>query len=209
MVGKTRRRTVQKDFGCASARQAGRRGLSRPGLYRLFSWLFSFDGSQLPPNLLEIVETFFAGEPFGGEHGPFGEAAAVLGIVAKVNAVRVRLEDNFVHSDYFAFPERRDLQIFGAAAGFAHQSLDCDGGARRRVFFVGVMALKNLPRVIVAEGGSGAAGGVKKKIHPNGKVRGIDESRSMLFDELSNAVEFVVPPGRADDHVLAGTHAGF
>ena len=31
----------------------------------------------------------------------------------------------------------------------------------------------------------------------------------MLLDEIADLVDFVVPAGSADDHILAGLHAGF
>ena len=55
---------------------------------------------KLPPDVFEIVEAFFAGEPFGGADGAFGEAAAGLGVVAEVDAVCSGFEDKFVEADH-------------------------------------------------------------------------------------------------------------
>ena len=54
---------------------------------------------KLPPDVFEIVEAFFAGEPFGGADGTFGEAAAGFGVVAEVDAVGGGFEDEFVEAD--------------------------------------------------------------------------------------------------------------
>jgi len=61
--------------------------------------------SQLSPNVLEIVEPFFAEEPFGGTDCAFGEAAAGLGVVAEIDAIARRLKDDFVQAHDFAFAE--------------------------------------------------------------------------------------------------------
>jgi hypothetical protein len=106
--------------------------------------LFSFDGSQLPPNILEIVEALFPGEPLGDQDSAFGEAAAGFGVMAEIDAVGGGLEDDLVQTYDLALAKGSDFQIFVGSTGFAYQPLDCDCRAGGRVFLVDVMALKNL-----------------------------------------------------------------
>ena len=94
--------------------------------------------SQLAPDVFEIVETFFAGQPFGGADCAFGETAAGFGIVAEIDAVGGGFEDDFVQADDIAFAEGCDLKIFvfgrTVAAGLADQALERDCGAGGGVF---------------------------------------------------------------------------
>src|SRR5579871_3567229 len=94
---------------------------------------------KLAPDVFEIVEAFFAGQPFGGTDGAFGEAAAGLGVVAEVDAVGGRFEDELVEADYVAFAEGSDLDGLCLATGFADDVLHRDRGTGGRVLFVGVM----------------------------------------------------------------------
>ena len=71
------------------------------------------------------------------------------------------------------------------------------------------MALENLSGVVVAQGGGGGAGDVEEEIHADGEICGVEESGLVLLDQCADAIDFVVPAGGADDHVLAGFHAGF
>ena len=66
-----------------------------------------------------------------------------------------------------------------------------------------MVTLENLAGVIVVQGGGGGAGNVEKKIHADGEIGGVEEPGSVLLDQISDAVEFVVPARGADDHVLA------
>jgi hypothetical protein len=72
-----------------------------------------------------------------------------------------------------------------------------------------VVPFENLAGVIVAQGSGGGTGDVEEEIHAYGKVRGVDESGSVLLDQGANVVDFLIPSRRADDYVLAGFHAGF
>jgi len=81
---------------------------------------------QLAPDVFEIVEAFFARLPFGSADGAFGEAAAGFGVVAEVDAVGRRFEDDFVQADYIAFAEGCDLDIFSVATGLADHLLECN-----------------------------------------------------------------------------------
>src|SRR5579864_5356262 len=94
---------------------------------------------QLPPHVFEIVKALFAGEPFGGADGAFGEAAARFGVVAEVDAVGWGFEDDFVQADDLAFAERSDLDAFRLLSGVAEDVLEGDRGARRGVFLVDVV----------------------------------------------------------------------
>jgi hypothetical protein len=71
-----------------------------------------------------------------------------------------------------------------------------------------MVALENLPRVVVAKGRGGGASDFIEKIHANGKVWGVDESGSVLLDEGTDAIAFFVPTSRADDHIFTGFYAG-
>ena len=66
---------------------------------------------RFPPDVLEIVEALFPGEPFGGADGAFGEAAAGFGVVAEIDAVGGGFEDDLVQADDVAFAEGCDLDI--------------------------------------------------------------------------------------------------
>ena len=68
--------------------------------------------SQLAPHVFEIVETLFAGEPFGGEDCAFGETAAGFGVVTEVDSVARGFEHDFMQADDVAFAEGGDLEIF-------------------------------------------------------------------------------------------------
>ncbi len=166
-------------------------------------------GLQLPPDVFEIVEAFFSGEPFGGADGAFGKAAARLGVVAEINAIGRGFENNFVQSDDFAFTERRDLQFFAAAAGFEHRLPDCYGSAGGCVFLGDVVAFEDLSAVVALKCCGGGASDVQKEVHADGKIGTVDETGAMVLDQGADAVEFLVPAGRADHHVLAGFDAGF
>ena len=155
------------------------------------------------------MEAFFTGEPFGGADGAFGETAAGFGVVAEVDPVGGGLENNLVQADYVAFAERGDLEILFVTAGFADDLLDRDRSAGGGVFFMDMVTLEDLTAVIVAQGGGGGAGYVEEQIHAYGKVCGVDESCFVLLDQGPNMVDFFVPTGGADDHILAGIHAGF
>jgi hypothetical protein len=69
----------------------------------------TFKFLQFSPHILEIVEAFFAGEPFGGADGAFGEAAAGFRIVTEVDAVGGRFEDDLVEADDVSFAEGNNL----------------------------------------------------------------------------------------------------
>ncbi len=72
-----------------------------------------------------------------------------------------------------------------------------------------MVAFKNLSGIIVFKGCSGSTGDLKKKIHANRKVGGIDESSSVLFHQFPDFIDFFVPSGCADDYVLASFYASF
>ena len=114
-----------------------------------------------------------------------------------------------MQADYLAFAEGCDLESFLLAAGFADYALEGDGRAGGGVFLVGVVALENLAGVIVAQGGGGGAGDVEEEIYADGEIGGVEESCSVVLDQVADVVDFFVPAGGADDHILAGFHAGF
>src|SRR5579862_1304250 len=118
--------------------------------------------SQLAPDVLEIVEAFFAAEPFGGADCAFGEAAAGFGVVAEIDSVGGGFEDDFVQADYVAFAEGCDFEIFAMTTGFADYLLESDRGAGGGIFFLDVVAFEDLAGVIMAKGGGGGAGDVEE-----------------------------------------------
>src|SRR5690349_4561979 len=148
MIGKTRPTHCSKRLRVCICPSGSPEGIVRT---RTLSPIFMafFVGSQLPPNVLEIVETFFSGEPLGSEHGPFGEAAAGLGVVAEVDAVGGGFEDDLVQAHDLALAEGSDFQIFVRSTRFAHQALDRNCRAGGSVLLVRVVALENLAGVIV------------------------------------------------------------
>ena len=60
---------------------------------------------QFAPHVFEFVEAFFSGKPFCGAHCAFGEAAAGFRVVAEIDAIGGRLENEFVQTDDIAFAE--------------------------------------------------------------------------------------------------------
>ena len=76
------------------------------------------------------------------------------------------------------------------------------------IFFLGVVALENLPGIVVAQGGGRGASDVEEEIHAYGEVGGVDESDSVLLDQIADVVKLLMPARSADDHVFAGFYAG-
>ena len=66
---------------------------------------------DFPPDVFEVEEALFVGDPLGRAHGAFGEATAGLGIVAQIDGVSRRLEHYLMHSDHFALAERCDFDF--------------------------------------------------------------------------------------------------
>ena len=114
-----------------------------------------------------------------------------------------------MQADDFSFAEGDDLETFVGTAAFADQPLEGDRGAGRGVFFVDVVALEDLAGVAVAQGSGGCLGYIEEKIHTDGKIRSVDESGLVQFDQMANAIDFTVPASRSYDHVYAGYRAGF
>jgi len=108
-------------------------------------------------------------------------------------------------------PSRKesDLEIFWAAAGFADYVLDGDRRSRRRIFFVNVMPLEDLSRVVVAQRCGDGACGIEKQIYSHRKIRRENKSCVVPLHQFAHAVEFPIPAGRAHNHVLSGAHASF
>ena len=120
---------------------------------------------HFPPHIFEIVKALLSGYPLGGENRAFGEAAAGFRIVAQVDSIIVRLEHHFMHADDFALAEGGDFYRIANWHSLAHQPLNHDRGAGRRVFFVRMMPLEDLPPVLVVQGSGRAAGGIEEQIH--------------------------------------------
>jgi hypothetical protein len=58
---------------------------------------------QLAPNGAEVVDAGFSYQPLGGTDRAFGESMARFGVVAEIDAVGGRIENDLVHADRVAF----------------------------------------------------------------------------------------------------------
>lgn len=134
---------------------------------------------QLAPDVFEIIKSLFARKPFSGAYRAFGKAAPGLGVVAKIDGIGGRLENNLMHTDHVSFAKRRDLE-FHAGSVLYHITQN-GGGAGGRVLFVDMMALENLSGVVVRQGSSGGAGDVEKQIHAYGKIPSIKQAAAARF----------------------------
>ena len=84
---------------------------------------------ELFPYIFEIVESFFAGDPFRGSHRALGEAFPGFSVVTEIDPIDGGFQHNLVHAHDFAFAKGNDFQIFIPAAGFADCVLERDGRA--------------------------------------------------------------------------------
>jgi hypothetical protein len=112
---------------------------------------------QLPPHILEIVETLLAGNPLRRAHGAIGESLAGLGIVTQFyNKSCQRRTRRTTSCMPTTSPSRNEVISRPSlpAAGLADHVLNGDGRSRRRVLFLSVMSLEDLPRVLMPQSGS-------------------------------------------------------
>src|SRR5581483_996310 len=163
-------------------------------------------GLELLPDFAEVVEALSDGDPLGGAHGALGEAAAILGIVAKIDVVIAGVEGQLVHADDLSFAKGDDLQL--RVACLLHDFLKGERSAGWRIFLVGVVALEDLAEVAVFQRGSRGARNFKKQIYANRKIRAINKAGSGSRDQGADSGQFRVPASGAYDHVLAGSYAG-
>src|SRR5580692_3020181 len=84
-----------------------------------------------------------------------------------------------------------------------------DRRSRRRVFFLTVMPLEDLSRVIVAEGCCGSARHLEKKVYSDGEICCVNKSCAMILDRLLHPVQLRIPPGGANDHVFSRQRTRF
>src|SRR5436309_15941785 len=86
----------------------------------LLSSLFSHDPATTEISTLslhdalpifEIVEALLASQPLGGTHSAFGETTAGFRVVAEINRVIRRIENNFMHAHDVAFAKGDDLKL--------------------------------------------------------------------------------------------------
>src|ERR1035441_7417209 len=96
-----------------------------------------------PPDVAELKDPRFPCEPLRGSHRALGKSLARFGVMTQVDAVAGRVEDEFMHANRIAFAERYDFQFLSPSV--AHNFLDGNRRSRRSVFFLLVMAFKNLP----------------------------------------------------------------
>src|SRR5581483_10750473 len=111
----------------------------------------SFSMLQLAPDVLKFVETSFAGEPFGRQHGAFGKASAGFCVMAEVYSIGFRLQHDLVQAYDLSFTKGSNFDVLLGAAGFTKDVLHHDGGAGGSVLLVDVVAFENLPVVVVAQ----------------------------------------------------------
>ena len=71
------------------------------------------------------------------------------------------------------------------------------------------MAFEDLSRVIVVQGCCRGVGNFEKEIHANGKIRRLQKSGVVFFDQLPDAADLSMPAGRADHHILTCPDARF
>jgi hypothetical protein len=163
---------------------------------------------QFSPHILEIVKALLAGEPLCRPYRTLRESAARLGIVAEIDPIRTGFEDDFMHSDDIALTERCDLKTFVPAACLANHLLNAYSRPGRRVLFMRMMSLKNLPRVLMLQRCRCRLRHIKKQIYPNRKIRRINEPRTSSLHQFPNLLDLAVPASRANHHILSAVHAG-
>ena len=78
--------------------------------------LLERNGLQLPPDILEVEESFFAAQPLGRSDGAFGEPAAGFCVVAQIDPVVGGIQNELVHADDVAFAERCDFESLSPEA---------------------------------------------------------------------------------------------
>src|SRR5208282_2488165 len=161
---------------------------------------------KLAPDVAELVEPGFPRQPLGGAHGAFAESAARLGVVAQIDSIASGIEDHLMHADRVALAKGNDLEFLASA--FAHNLLDGDGSSGRSVFFLRMMTLENLARVIVFQGGRAGCDNLEEQVHPDGKIRPVEEARLCGEHHFAQARQLFVPTGGSDDEVLSGEDAG-
>src|SRR5580658_10137206 len=71
------------------------------------------------------------------------------------------------------------------------------------------MPFEDLSGVFVLQGCSCCARNVQKQIYTHGEVWRVNESGAVALDQLPDAVQFSVPSGRPDHHILARRDTGF
>src|ERR1700688_153149 len=114
-----------------------------------------------------------------------------------------------MHAHHIAFAEGNNLQVCTFAAGLAHRPLQDDGGSRWRVFLLGVVALEDLPNVIVLQRCGGGLCRFQKNAHADREVCRTDQCDALSFNQFSDSIDFAVPARRPNHHILACLSTGF
>ena len=124
--------------------------------------------------------------------------------MAKIDSVGRGFQHNLVHPHNFAFAKRCNFEfVLALPARFADYALNRDCRSRRRIFFMNVMPLEDLSRVVVTQRCSGGPRDVKKQIYSYRKICPVNESGTLVLDELFYAIYFFVPSCGPNDHILA------
>src|ERR1700686_4315705 len=127
--------------------------------------------------------------------------------MAQIDSIAGGVEEDLMHPLDVAFAKRNNLDF--ALSTFAHNFLEGDSSSGGCIFFLLMMALKNLPRIVVFQSSARSRDNLKKQIHTNGKVRSIKKPGLRREHHLLQSRQLVVPPGRSDDKVLTGSYASF
>src|SRR5260221_5186061 len=69
---------------------------------------------EFPPNVAELIEAFFRSQPLRGSHGAFGVSLARLGVVAQIDSIGGRIEEQFMHPHRVAPAQGDDFKFLFA-----------------------------------------------------------------------------------------------
>lgn len=185
-----------------------------------------------PHQVLHRIDALFTPQELCGEHGSQGESPATFGRVRHRDRIDIGFVSDRVRAGYDAPADCCDFQLFGDGRGAAHPfpfaaEVAEDtfsqryGRAARRIFFLGVVRLFDR-HVVFAETVhqfSEIAVDLKKDVHADAVIRGIEKSALFRFAELFDFGQFVEPCRRAaydgharfdafDDVAVGGLRSG-
>src|SRR5207245_11769094 len=108
-------------------------------------------------------------ELLGGANSACLVSAARFGGVAHIGSISRRIEDQLVHTGYVTLAKGNDLEFL--ASGLTHNLLNRDRSSRRSVFFLRLMALENLTRVLVFQRNTLNCSILVEKVYTVGNIR--------------------------------------
>src|ERR1700739_377544 len=141
----------------------------------------SQDSAQLAGNLAEFPDAGFAGDPFGGAHSAFGEAAAREGFVLQLDEIALRAGFDDVDAGRVAFALRGNFD-FERWVGGLEDVLDGKRGSGGRVFLPGVMRFRDAEFVIVGGGGEFARQ-TEHDLDADREVCAVEETSALAFGQ--------------------------